>query len=114
MAVKSDGTLWGWGNGQSIINAIAFNGGFYQYQGYSSPIQLFSSTGWTKVLGFNDSSIALKSDGTAWTWGYNRYGLAGNGKIVPFYASTYSPVQVNYTGWSDIYSNRDTNFGLFN
>jgi alpha-tubulin suppressor-like RCC1 family protein len=114
MAVKSDGTLWGWGNGECVINAIAFNGGPYNYQGYSSPVQLFSSTGWTKVLGSDDNSIALKSDGTAWTWGYNRYGLAGNGKLVPFYATTFSPVQVNYTGWSDIYSNRDTNFGLFN
>jgi alpha-tubulin suppressor-like RCC1 family protein len=37
-------------------------------------------------------SLALKSDGTVWAWGYDGYGELGNGKIP---AVNGTPTQVN-------------------
>ena len=115
MAVKSDGTLWGWGSGSAVINIAQQNGYPYSFQGYSSPVQLLASTGWTKVISSYDNGMALKSDGTIWSWGSNQYGIFGNGKKIPFYAylNRYSPSQAIYTGWTDINSTRNTSFGLF-
>ena len=115
MAVKSDGTLWGWGSGEAVINIAQQNGYPYSYQGYSSPVQLLASTGWTKVITTYDNGMALKSDGTIWSWGTNQYGNFGNGKKIPFYAfnNRFSPSQAIYTGWTDINSTRNTSFGLF-
>ena len=39
-------------------------------------------------------SVALKADGTVWTWGYNFYGQLGNGEISPEGQGQATPSQV--------------------
>ena len=44
-------------------------------------------------------SIALKSDGTVWGWGDNKYGALGDGTTT----NRYTPVQVNFSaGKNDV------------
>lgn len=93
LAIKTDGTLWSWGN-----NGIG-NLGLGNTTYYSSPKQIGALTTWTinnitKTLG--SSSLALKSDGTLWSWGYNAQGQLGLGN-----ATNYSsPKQVGLlTDW---------------
>lgn len=83
-AIKTDGTLWLWGfnnYGQLGDNSISSS---------SSPVQTVAGgTNWKAVsLGFVHS-IALKTDGSLWTWGQNFYGQIGDN------TTTYksSPVQ---------------------
>jgi alpha-tubulin suppressor-like RCC1 family protein len=46
-------------------------------------------------------SIALKTDGSLWTWGANQYGQLGLGNIISY----SSPVQVGLlTNWKQIQS----------
>ena len=48
-------------------------------------------------------TIAIKTDGTLWSWGKNLYGQLGDGTII----SRSSPVQVGTgTSWSNIVSSR--------
>jgi alpha-tubulin suppressor-like RCC1 family protein len=78
LAIKTDGTLWGWGNNnfgqlgvaEGILSAIT--------NARSSPIQISNQTGWTEISVSQDTSFALKDDGTLWAWGRNEAGAFGN------------------------------------
>jgi len=72
-AIKTDGTLWVWGsneNGQLGIN-----------QGNVSrltPVTTFiGGTTWKSVSGGRLHTVAIKTDGTLWTWGKNNSGELG-------------------------------------
>jgi alpha-tubulin suppressor-like RCC1 family protein len=45
----------------------------------STPVQVSDLTGVTGVAAGLEDSLALKSDGTVWAWGYNNEGQLGNG-----------------------------------
>ena len=72
LAIKTDGTLWGWGNGASG----ALGDGTVTVK--SSPIQIGTLTNWSQVAIGGSFSMAIKTDGTLWAWGYNANGLFGD------------------------------------
>jgi hypothetical protein len=94
LAAKTDGTLWGWGrstNGEIPNNA----GGASNY--ISSPVQIPGTT-WNIIADTPyDQRVggATKTDGTLWTWGYNRDGSLGLGNRLSY----SSPAQVPGTQW---------------
>ena len=94
VAIKTDGTIWSWGQngyGQLGLGTTAPN--------YSSPKQIGALSTWSQVSCGNNWTMALKTDGTLWSWGYNIYGQLGLGN------STYysSPKQIGaLTNWSKI------------
>ena len=94
-AIKTDGTLWAWGNNTygQLGDGTAVS--------KSSPVQVGSSTNWSKVDHGLEHTMALKTDGTLWTWGRNNssYQL-GDGTLV----SRSSPVQTSAggTNWKSI------------
>lgn len=51
---------------------------------------------WLKIASGGYQTLALKSDGTVWTWGYNNYGQLGNG------TTTNSNVPIQVPGLSQI------------
>jgi alpha-tubulin suppressor-like RCC1 family protein len=60
------------------------------------PVQVSNLTGVIAITAYSAGSIALKNDGTVWTFGSNLYGLLGNGTLIP---ESNLPVQVsNLTG----------------
>lgn len=96
MAVKRDGTLWGWG-----YNVYGQLGNGTQ-NSYSSPIQIGSLTNWKSVTCGTLFSAGLKTDGTIWAWGYDGYsqGLFGNSSRGVMYTS---PIQIgSSTNWKQI------------
>ena len=101
--VKSDGTLWVWGNntqGQLGLGDKASR---------SSPIQIPGTYITTKrpSLGQNGGSVAnaaIKTDGTAVAWGINRYGQFGNNSTTPT-SDGVEPTQLGSTSnlqWIDV------------
>jgi alpha-tubulin suppressor-like RCC1 family protein len=94
LAIKTDGTLWSWGK-----NDFG-NLGQGDTTQRSSPIQVGSDTNWVDIsCRAGNASLALKSDNTLWSWGYNAYGQLGLGDTT--YRS--SPVQVGSdTDWDSI------------
>ncbi len=84
-AIKTDGTLWTWGtNGQSQL------GDSTPSVGRSSPVQVGSLTNWKTLSCGDEHTLAIKTDGTLWTWGRGDFGQLGDSSLS--YRS--SPVQV--------------------
>ena len=89
-AIKTDGTLWMWGNNGN--GQLGDNTGVAK----SSPVQTIASgTIWRQVSCGQFCTAAIKTDGTLWTWGYNGFGQLGDNTV----ASKSSPVQTIAGGW---------------
>jgi len=97
-AVKTDGTLWTWGQG--VAGAL----GQGDTQSRSSPVQVGSLTTWVNVVVGSACMFAFMADGTLWSWGDNTYGKLGHNTSI----DRSSPVQVGtlYT-WLSV--STDTN-----
>jgi len=93
-AVKTDGTIWSWG--QNLSGRLGLGDTVYR----SSPTQIGALTNWQKVNGVTGFAVAIKTDGSIWAWGSNGSGQLGNRRT----ASTYSPVQVRpkSDGWANV------------
>ena len=92
--IKTDGTLWTWGynnRGQLGIGNIT---------NYSSPKQVGSLTNWYSTsLGASGFTLATKTDGSLWSWGYNSDGQLGLGNTTQY----SSPKQVGAVlAWSTV------------
>jgi alpha-tubulin suppressor-like RCC1 family protein len=69
IAIRKDGTLWAWGYGE--LGQIGDN----SITNRSTPIQIGDLSNWIKVFGSGEANcVALRKDGTLWTWGENYYG----------------------------------------
>lgn len=90
--VKTDGTLWTWGN-----NASYGVLGLGNTTSYSSPKQVGSLTDWSKPAACNSKTMGcIKTDGTLWMWGAGGYGTLGLGNGTDY----SSPKQVgSLTSW---------------
>jgi alpha-tubulin suppressor-like RCC1 family protein len=100
IAIKTNGTLWGWGLnddgcsygcgqvglGQGVLEAFV-------------PTQVGTDTNWQGVSAGETESYAIKTDGTLWSWGWNGSGQLGLGDKV----DRNVPTQVGLgTDWSSV------------
>ncbi|MCJ7766296.1 MAG: hypothetical protein MUP09_10200 [Thiovulaceae bacterium] len=73
-AIKTDGTLWTWGQG---ISGRLGNGA--TSGNISTPVTTFAGgTNWKQVSSGGSHTAAIKTDGTLWTWGLGTAGRLGN------------------------------------
>jgi len=98
-AVKTDGTLWTWGN-----NYWGQLGG--DTQNRYTPVKVADNVS-TITLGYQDSAYAVKADGSLWTWGGNSYGTLGVGDT----EARYTPTKVT-DNISTIYPSDCSTFAL--
>jgi len=94
IAIKTDGTLWAWGNNSS--GQLGQN----NTSRVSSPVQVGSGTDWSKVGKAYRSQGAIKTDGTLWVWGQNEQGVLGQNQ--PDTTDQSSPIQLpgTWSSWS--------------
>jgi alpha-tubulin suppressor-like RCC1 family protein len=73
-----------------------------------SPVQIGALTNWSKLACGAAATLAVKTDGTLWSWGRNTEGQLGQGDIV----HRSSPVQVGaLTTWSTVFCTGGGNSG---
>ena len=72
VAIKTDGTLWSWG--QNLDGQLGVNN---TTQRRTPVTTLLGGTNWKSIACGDDHTIALKTDGTLWSWGFNGLGQLG-------------------------------------
>ena len=95
IAVRQNGTAWAWGcnNYGQIGDNTTVN--------KSSPVSVVGGfTDWCQVSTGNNHSLGVRTNGTAWAWGYNGAGRLGDNTTV----NKSSPVSVvgGFTDWSQV------------
>jgi alpha-tubulin suppressor-like RCC1 family protein len=91
LAVKSDGTLWTWGE--------SVQGG--RLRPIYTPAPAAPGNDWKQAAAGGIISVALKKDGTLWAWGNNWAGSLGIGST----NSSAVPVQVgSSTNWTKVWA----------
>jgi alpha-tubulin suppressor-like RCC1 family protein len=92
LSIKTDGTLWAWGNNASF--GMLGQGNTISR---SSPVQVGALTTWAKVSAPGTSVSAVTTGGTLFTWGNNNQGQLGLGNVTLY----SSPKQVGVlTNWA--------------
>ena len=92
-SVKTDGTLWMWGN--NFRGRVGDNSTVNR----SSPVQIGALTSWAQVSLFSQHTLAVKTSGTLWAWGLNITGRLGDNSTV----TRSSPVQIGaLTNWAQV------------
>ena len=87
MVIKSDGSLWAWGDNQhgqlgdgtTVIRRL-------------TPTKIMD--GVAQVSAGTDHTMAVKSDGSLWAWGYNYHGQLGDGTT----EERHTPVKIMDSG----------------
>lgn len=106
IAIKSDGSLWGWGS-----NSFRQLGGDDPYWHDMSlewePVQIGSCTDWVYIASGGAHVMALRADGSLWGWGDNSFGRIGDGNLegrgLPNSLPQHEPTQIGaYTDWISI------------
>lgn len=100
VAIKQDRSLWAWGDNQ--FGQL----GDGTRDPRSEPIRIGTDVGWLGIVAGGDDdpsepshTVAVKLDGTLWTWGGNRYGQLGHGTTL----DSLAPTQVgSETNWGRI------------
>lgn len=95
-AIKTDGTLWSWG--YNPYGELGDN----TTENKSSPVQTVTGgTNWKFISrGGSYHSVAIKTDGTLWSWGRNDYGQLGDNTVT----HKSSPIQntAGGTNWKQV------------
>ena len=92
LAVRQNGTAWAWGSGS--YGKLGDNSTTTR----SSPVSVIGGyTDWCQIAAGNSFSLAVRTNGTAWAWGYGSYGRLGNNCTT----NRSSPVSVvgGFTSW---------------
>lgn len=81
LAVKTDGTVWAWGLNEwgQVGATTSATCSSSKFPCSTTPIQVTGLTGANKVAGGHGHSLALKTDGSVWAWGYDGDGELGDG-----------------------------------
>ncbi|HXS36349.1 MAG TPA: T9SS type A sorting domain-containing protein [Flavipsychrobacter sp.] len=96
LAIKTDGTLWAWGDNTfgDLGNGTTTNS--------KVPIQVDTATDWKiATASCQETSFAIKKDGTLWAWGDNTFGAFGIPSSSVY--RSFTPIQITtYTDWQSV------------
>ena len=91
-AIKTNGTLWSWGENSAGQLGIG------NTQAQTLPVQVGTDTDWKQVAAGVSSVLALKTDGSLWGWGLNM-----NGELFGYEGRQSSPVRLgSETDWEKV------------
>ena len=103
LAIKSDGTLWAWGEN------LYYQLGDGTKITRPTPVPSIPGNDWKQAAAAGANSLALKNDGTLWAWGNNWAGLLGIGGT----KDSTNAVQVGTsTNWTKIWAGGVQTVGL--
>ena len=111
LLIAPDGTLWTWGAedlGWPVLGLGQTNG----VPAFSPLLRRISAdTNWVQVSAGQDHNLALKSDGTIWSWGANYRGQLGASRVTMLQRSGLMP-SAQGTNWAQIEAGNVCSFAL--
>jgi len=121
LALRKNGaqvTLWTWGenqHGQLGIGVDPLDPTVTDPNSYV-PVQIGTATNWAFIAAGAYHSVAIQSDGSLWTWGYNNSGQLGDGIDPSIEPYTIAPKRIgNLTDqWVSVSAKRYSTVGLRN
>jgi alpha-tubulin suppressor-like RCC1 family protein len=106
MALKSDGSVWGWGHGDSgqVGDGVALPVAVGTHHNVLAPVAVSglgasANNPVTAIAAGGAHSLAVKHDGSVWSWGNNTSGQLGDGGALPG-TDRSTPAQVSGLGAS--------------
>lgn len=107
----SDGTLWTWGsnnNGSASVTGSIAQGSVTTQ--LSVPTKVGVATDWVWITQGSYGGLAIKTNGTMYSWGTDSSGQLGQGGGATFY---YTPTQVGSdTDWAKVWTSIDHTFAI--
>ena len=99
LAIRQNGTAWGWGNGIcGVLGDCTVTGVVI------SPVSVVGGiTDWSQLSGAQRHSLGLRQNGTLWAWGASDSGQLGDGTLVG--KSSPRIVVGGFTDWSQVSGN---------
>ncbi|MEJ1238018.1 Ig-like domain-containing protein [Chryseolinea sp. T2] len=96
LAIKTDGSLWAWGD--NFYGQLGFAGTAFV------PTRVGAASDWKLVSGGGNHTLAIRTDGSLWAWGSNLYGELGDGTI----DNKSTPARIGTdTNWALVYAGYD-------
>jgi alpha-tubulin suppressor-like RCC1 family protein len=99
MALKSDGSVWTWGHGNSgeLGDGVALPIPPMTQHDALTPVQVVNlgpnaTNPVTAIAAGGSHALALKKDGSVWAWGHDASGQLGDGAVLPG-ADVSTPIQ---------------------
>ncbi|NBV84714.1 MAG: hypothetical protein EBS01_00255 [Verrucomicrobia bacterium] len=105
--IKSDGSLWAWGDNQYCTLGLGWN-----WNSFNQPTKVGEDYDWSSVSALRSENwgwysrgyaAALKKDGSLWAWGqnYELFGASGGLATQPVRLASYSGSPFT-TGWASV------------
>jgi alpha-tubulin suppressor-like RCC1 family protein len=107
LGLRSNGTAWAWGS-PGLLGSALGDGTTIER---SSPVSVVGGfTDWCQLSAGSDISLGIRTNGTAWAWGYAEYGRLGTGNTI----NRDSPVSVagGFTDWCQVSAGRRRSLAL--
>ena len=79
LAIKTDGSLWAWGSNWLGQLGDSTGGDGSEDNDKNIPVRIGGATDWKAISAGGEHSLAIKTDGSLWAWGWNSYGQLGDG-----------------------------------
>ena len=98
-AIKADGTMWAWGEGETCALGLG------NFSNKATPTKVGEDTNWKKVTVGAAHGMALKTDGSLWMWGWNERGQLADMTEGTGSAFIKKPQQFGTdTDWVDVFA----------
>jgi alpha-tubulin suppressor-like RCC1 family protein len=79
-AVREDGSVWMWGSDRNgVMGTGTLTGPYESGKQYHQPRRVDGITGVVQIAAGLNHVLALRNDGTVWSWGWNKFGQLGVG-----------------------------------
>lgn len=105
MGIRTNGTAWSWGrNSSGQLGDLTVTA-------RSSPVSVVGGfTNWCQISAGSAHTLAVRTAGTAWSWGDGSFGVLGNNSVSLF----SSPVSVvgGFVNWSQVSAGGSHSLGL--
>jgi len=100
VALREDGSLWGWGADWDDRVNLQWPLAFATITPMTTvPTQIGIDTDWASISAGSTHIMALRSDGSLWSWGWNDFGQLGTGTT----ENSAIPIQVGTdTDWASV------------